>query len=82
MKFDMGGSAAVFSVAKALGQIKPPGVEVHHFSQPHSCMRWRGFTHISLPAAGLPSRNALSVSVYYACFLVGEGRATMPSPPP
>jgi leucyl aminopeptidase len=29
MKFDMGGSAAVFGAAKALGQIKPPGVEVH-----------------------------------------------------
>ncbi|XP_062195346.1 leucine aminopeptidase 2, chloroplastic-like [Phragmites australis] len=29
MKIDMGGSAAVFGAAKALGQIKPPGVEVH-----------------------------------------------------
>ncbi|PON41909.1 Peptidase M17, leucine aminopeptidase/peptidase B [Parasponia andersonii] len=29
MKFDMGGSAAVLGAAKALGQIKPPGVEVH-----------------------------------------------------
>ncbi|OEL28733.1 Leucine aminopeptidase 2, chloroplastic [Dichanthelium oligosanthes] len=29
MKWDMGGSAAVFGAAKALGQIKPPGVEVH-----------------------------------------------------
>ncbi|PWZ53540.1 hypothetical protein Zm00014a_036250, partial [Zea mays] len=29
MKFDMGGSAAVFGAAKALGQIKPPGVEWH-----------------------------------------------------
>ncbi|XP_047321617.1 leucine aminopeptidase 1-like [Impatiens glandulifera] len=29
MKFDMGGSAAVFGAAKALGQIKPEGVEVH-----------------------------------------------------
>ncbi|OIW18629.1 hypothetical protein TanjilG_13381 [Lupinus angustifolius] len=29
MKFDMGGSAAVFGAAKALGQIKPLGVEVH-----------------------------------------------------
>jgi len=48
MKLDMGGSAAVFCVAKALGQIKPLGVEVLHFSQPHSCMRSRGFTHISL----------------------------------
>lgn len=28
MKFDMGGSAAVFGAAKAIGQIKPPGVEV------------------------------------------------------
>ncbi|KAM3407399.1 hypothetical protein ACQJBY_001051 [Aegilops geniculata] len=28
MKWDMGGSAAVFGAAKALGQIKPPGVEV------------------------------------------------------
>lgn len=36
MKFDMGGSAAVFGAAKALGQIKPPGVEVLHFSQPPS----------------------------------------------
>ena len=34
MKLDMGGSAAVFGVAKALGQIKPLGVEVLHFSQP------------------------------------------------
>jgi leucyl aminopeptidase len=48
MKFDMGGSAAVFGAAKALGQIKPPGVEVLHFSQLPSCMRSRGFTHISL----------------------------------
>jgi leucyl aminopeptidase len=32
MKFDMGGSAAVFGAAKALGQIKPPGVEVLQFS--------------------------------------------------
>jgi leucyl aminopeptidase len=38
MKFDMGGSAAVFGAAKALGQIKPPGVEVLHFSQPPSCI--------------------------------------------
>ncbi|KAM0933849.1 putative aminopeptidase [Dioscorea sansibarensis] len=29
MKFDMGGSAAVFGAAKAIGQIKPAGVEVH-----------------------------------------------------
>ncbi|CAN6231722.1 unnamed protein product [Urochloa humidicola] len=29
MKWDMGGSAAVLGTAKALGQIKPPGVEVH-----------------------------------------------------
>ncbi|TVU29989.1 hypothetical protein EJB05_21589 [Eragrostis curvula] len=29
MKWDMAGSAAVFGAAKALGQIKPPGVEVH-----------------------------------------------------
>lgn len=27
MKFDMGGSAATFGAAKAIGQIKPPGVE-------------------------------------------------------
>ena len=30
MKTDMGGSAAVLGAAKALGQIKPPGVEVSH----------------------------------------------------
>ncbi|WVZ21062.1 hypothetical protein V8G54_008384 [Vigna mungo] len=30
MKFDMGGSAAVFGAAKALGQIKPLGVEVNN----------------------------------------------------
>ncbi|AEC07539.1 Leucine aminopeptidase 3 [Arabidopsis thaliana] len=29
MKFDMGGSAAVLGAAKAIGEIKPPGVEVH-----------------------------------------------------
>ncbi|KAF5469485.1 hypothetical protein F2P56_013552 [Juglans regia] len=29
MKFDMGGSAAVLGAAKAIGLIKPPGVEVH-----------------------------------------------------
>ncbi|CAF2114030.1 unnamed protein product [Brassica napus] len=29
MKFDMGGSAAVLGAAKAVGEIKPPGVEVH-----------------------------------------------------
>ncbi|KAL8497606.1 hypothetical protein ACS0TY_021079 [Phlomoides rotata] len=29
MKVDMGGSAAVFGAAKALGRIKPAGVEVH-----------------------------------------------------
>ncbi|XP_006857233.2 leucine aminopeptidase 1 [Amborella trichopoda] len=29
MKFDMGGSAAALGAAKAIGQIKPPGVEVH-----------------------------------------------------
>ena len=28
MKFDMGGSAAVLGAAKAIGQIKPSGVEV------------------------------------------------------
>jgi hypothetical protein len=28
MKFDMGGSAATFGAAKAIAQIKPPGVEV------------------------------------------------------
>jgi hypothetical protein len=32
MKFDMGGSAAVLGAAKALGQIKPLGVEVSHSS--------------------------------------------------
>lgn len=31
MKFDMGGSAAVLGAAKALGQIKPDGVEVNLF---------------------------------------------------
>lgn len=29
MKCDMGGAAAVLGAAKAIGQIKPPGVEVH-----------------------------------------------------
>ncbi|XP_058067659.1 leucine aminopeptidase 1-like isoform X5 [Magnolia sinica] len=29
MKFDMGGSAAALGAAKSIGQIKPPGVEVH-----------------------------------------------------
>ncbi|KAK9213591.1 hypothetical protein WN943_002979 [Citrus x changshan-huyou] len=29
MKYDMGGAAAVLGAAKAIGQIKPPGVEVH-----------------------------------------------------
>ncbi|KAJ8617432.1 hypothetical protein MRB53_013618 [Persea americana] len=29
MKVDMGGSAAALGAAKAIGQIKPPGVEVH-----------------------------------------------------
>ncbi|CAL9133865.1 unnamed protein product [Musa textilis] len=29
MKFDMGGAAATLGAAKALGEIKPPGVEVH-----------------------------------------------------
>lgn len=28
MKVDMGGSAAALGAAKAIGQIKPPGVEV------------------------------------------------------
>lgn len=32
MKFDMGGSAAVLGAAKALGQIKPAGVEVSPLS--------------------------------------------------
>ena len=32
MKFDMGGSAAVLGAAKAIGEIKPPGVEVIFFS--------------------------------------------------
>jgi leucyl aminopeptidase len=31
MKFDMGGSAATFGAAKAIAQIKPPGVEVTIF---------------------------------------------------
>ena len=31
MKFDMGGSAAVLGAAKAIGEIKPPGVEVSLF---------------------------------------------------
>jgi leucyl aminopeptidase len=29
MKYDMGGSAAVLGAAKALGAIKPPGLEIH-----------------------------------------------------
>uniref|UniRef100_A0A7S1TP27 Cytosol aminopeptidase domain-containing protein n=1 Tax=Phaeomonas parva TaxID=124430 RepID=A0A7S1TP27_9STRA len=29
MKFDMGGSGAVFGAAKAIGELKPAGVEVH-----------------------------------------------------
>uniref|UniRef100_A0A0D9XYY7 Cytosol aminopeptidase domain-containing protein n=1 Tax=Leersia perrieri TaxID=77586 RepID=A0A0D9XYY7_9ORYZ len=32
MKKDMGGAAAVFGAAKALGELKPPGVEVHFIS--------------------------------------------------
>lgn len=32
MKKDMGGAAAVFGAAEVLGQIKPPGVEVHFIS--------------------------------------------------
>lgn len=32
MKFDMGGAAAVLGAAKALGQIKPAGVEVSPLS--------------------------------------------------
>lgn len=35
MKVDMGGSAAVFGAAKALGQIKPAGVEVDMFLLSH-----------------------------------------------
>lgn len=31
MKFDMGGSGATFGAAKAIAQIKPPGVEVTIF---------------------------------------------------
>jgi hypothetical protein len=31
MKFDMGGSAAVLGAAKAIGQIKPLGVEVSNW---------------------------------------------------
>jgi hypothetical protein len=34
MKFDMGGSAAVFGAAKAIGQIKPLGVEVCYLNHP------------------------------------------------
>jgi len=48
MKFDMGGSAAVFGAAEALGQIKPLGEEVLYFSQPHSCMRCTGFTALPI----------------------------------
>lgn len=29
MKYDMGGSAAVLGAARAIGQLRPPGVEVH-----------------------------------------------------
>jgi leucyl aminopeptidase len=29
MKYDMGGSAAVLGTARAIGELKPPGVEVH-----------------------------------------------------
>ena len=36
MKFDMGGSAAVLGAAKAIGEIKPPGVEVSFF--PHQVL--------------------------------------------
>ena len=35
MKFDMGDSAAVLGAAKAIGEIKRPGVEVS-FSHSHS----------------------------------------------
>ena len=35
MKFDMGGSAAILCAAKAIGEIKHPGVEVS-FSHSHS----------------------------------------------
>jgi len=34
MKFDMGGSAAVFGAAKAIAQIKPLGVEVCYLNYP------------------------------------------------
>jgi hypothetical protein len=36
MKFDMGGSAAVLGAAKAIGQVKPHGVEVSCLSCPCS----------------------------------------------
>ena len=48
MKFDMGGSAAVFGAAEALGQIKTLGEEVLHFLQPHSCMRCTCFTALAI----------------------------------
>lgn len=41
MKSDMGGSAAVLGAAKAIGQIKPAGVEVGHLCCSLSCNHYQ-----------------------------------------
>ncbi|GLT73361.1 hypothetical protein SLA2020_452270 [Shorea laevis] len=54
MKLDMGGSAAVLGAAKAIGQIKPPGVEVH-------------FITIEVNNTDAEGRLTLADALVYAC---------------
>ena len=55
MMKDMGGSAAVFGAAKALGQIKPPGVEVLPFSV--TCVSKHWFTCYGVSTNNFPDHR-------------------------
>ncbi|KAL4354854.1 hypothetical protein GQ457_06G043090 [Hibiscus cannabinus] len=69
MKVDMGGSAAVFGAAKALGQIKPPGVEsvTYHFISGAGIVTASNGKTIEVNNADAEGRLTLTDALVYAC---------------
>ncbi|CAI0394538.1 unnamed protein product [Linum tenue] len=65
MKFDMGGSAAVLGAAKAIGQVKPPGVEVHFIVA--ACENMISGTGMR-PGDVVTASNGKTIEVYTSSF--------------
>lgn len=71
MKTDMGGAGATFGAAKAIGEIKPPGVEVHFISAVTENMISGGAMH---PGDILTASNGLTIEINNTD---AEGRLTL-----